>query len=283
MRRRVLKDAELQAKLDRDGFVVIDMFSANEFSKVKSILNDLNKQKGNHQFNVNTDYKLSFFSTESAYRKQVFNSISSFCLPIVNRFLDNYEPLIVNTFDKEPGEGEVPIHQNWTFVDESQATSVSVWIPMINTTRTNGTMEVVKGSHRVLSNYRGPSIPWVFENLRHEIRTKYMEPIDAKIGQAVVLDDSILHYTSRNDSTTVRSAIQLIMTPNDVPAVHYHLPSKNSREIDVYEVDWEFFTRFNMNEPPTGVKKIDELTIHQHFLTEDELVDRIALLKVAEC
>ncbi len=282
MHRRVLKDAELQTRFDKDGFVVIDMFSDQEFNGLKAILNNLNEKKKDLQFNINTDYKLSFFSTEPDYRKQVFNSISAFCMPIVSRFLDEYEPLIVNTFDKEPGEGEVPIHQNWTFVDESKATSVSVWIPMIDTTRINGTMEVVKGSHRVLSNYRSPSIPWVFENLRHEIRTKYMEPIDARIGQAVVLDDSILHYTSQNDSETVRSAIQLIMKPNDVPAIHYHLPSKSSGGVDVYEVDWEFFTRFNMNEPPTGVKKIDELTIHQHFLTEDELIERIEPLKVAD-
>ena len=279
MIRRVFKDPKMQETFDRDGYVIVDLFSNKEFEGLRSVFNDINEQKKDLQFNTDSHYKLSFFSTDKAYRNHVFKSISNFCVPAVDHYLDQYEPLIVNTFDKEPGSGEVPIHQNWTFVDESKATSVSVWIPLIDATRINGTMEVVKGSQRVLSAFRSPSIPWVFENLRHEIKTKYMEPINVKIGQAVILDDSILHYTSQNDSEIVRSAIQLIMKPKDVPAIHYHLPSEDSKMLDVYEVDSDFFMRFNMHEPPKDVPKVREFSFGQRVLTESEFVSRIPSLK----
>ncbi len=109
-----------------------------------------------------------------------------------------------------------------------------------------------------------------------EIRAKYMQAIDVKVGQAVVLDDSILHYTSQNDSDKVRSAIQLIMKPNDVPAIHYHLPKNDSDFLDVYEVNSEFFTRFNMNEAPDGVPKVDEVPFSQGYLSEQDLLERIS-------
>ena len=279
MHRRVLKNPKLQETFDRDGFVIVDLFSKEDFDGLKSVFNDVSKQTKDLQFNTDSHYKLSFFSTDQEYRNHVFQSISGFCSPIINQYLDQYQPLIVNTFDKEPGSGEVPIHQNWTFVDESKATSVSVWIPLIDATRVNGTMEVVIGSHRVLSAFRSPSIPWVFENIRHEIKTKYMEPINVTVGQGVILDDSILHYTSQNDSETIRSAIQLIMKPNDVPAIHYHLPSEDSKKLDVYEVDSEFFMRFNMHEPPKDVPKVNEFSFGQQFLSEPEFTSRIPSIK----
>lgn len=279
MHRRVLKDPQLQKAFDLDGYVVVDLFSNAEFEGLLSVYNNINNQKKDLQFNTDSHYKLSFFSTDKTYRNYVFQSISNFCGPFVDNYLDLYEPLIVNTFDKEPGSGEVPIHQNWTFVDESKATSVSVWIPLVDATQLNGTMEVVKGSHRVLSAYRSPSIPWVFENLRHEIKTKYMEAINVNVGQAVILDDSILHYTSQNDSDTIRSAIQLIMKPKDIPAIHYHLPNADAKTIDVYEVNSDFFMRFNMHEPPKGVPKVGELSFSQSFLSESAFTSRIPSIK----
>ncbi len=56
----------------------------------------------------------------------------------------------------------MPIHQNWTFVDEDKFTSVSVWVPLCDVSRFNGTLEVVPKTHNTLTKYRSPSIPWVF-------------------------------------------------------------------------------------------------------------------------
>lgn len=266
--RPTLKDQKLQNEFDATGYVVVDLFKPSEIAELKRIISKPEVEKAESGFNIETSYKLSFFSDSPAYRKKVFELIGSYCQPFVDRFLDNYEPLIVNTFDKKPGEGEVPIHQNWTFVDESNATSVSVWIPMIDTTRINGTMEVVKGSHEFLSKFRSPSIPWAFENLRGIIRDEFMQPINTEVGQAVILDDSILHYTSVNNSNEIRTAVQLIMKPKEAAALHYYKHA-NSNRVDVYEVDSEFFTKFKMNEVPDA-PKMGELILSQELLSESQ-------------
>lgn len=273
MKTKLFKNPSLQKAFDKDGFVVVNMLSPNE---VEGLKKEVAKLDNEHvRYTNNSSYKLSFFSDDPKYRKLVFDTIYTFCRPIVDRFLEDYDPIIVNTFNKEVGTGEVPIHQNWSFVDESKHTSVSVWIPLIDTTKTNGTMEVVKGSHAVLTPYRGPSIPWVFQDLFEVIKNKHMTAIDAKLGQAVILDDSIIHYTSRNDSDTGRSTVQLIMKPKSAPAIHYHRSADNANYLEVFEVNSDFFTRFQMGERPAGVPKIAEIPFRENRFTEMEMLDRI--------
>jgi hypothetical protein len=273
MKTKLFKEPELQKAFDKDGFVIVDMLTPAEVEGLKGVVKKLSNAHAGYTNDSN--YKLSFFSDDPEYRKLVFDTIYAYCRPLVDRYLDDYEPIMINTFGKEVGKGEVPIHQNWSFVDESKHTSVSVWIPLVDTTRINGTMEVVKGSHAVLSPYRGPTIPWVFQDLFEVIKTKHMEAIDTKLGQAVILDDSIIHYTSQNDSKTVRGTVQLIMKPKVATAIHYHRSSENSNCLEVFEVDSAFFTRFQMGERPTGVPKVAEVPFQEVTFTEEAMLNRI--------
>jgi hypothetical protein len=170
----------------------------------------------------------------------------------------------------------VPIHQNWTFVDEDKFTSVSVWIPLVDVSRANGTLEIIKGSHRVLAKYRSPSIPWVFDGLWDVLKEKYFEPILIKAGQAGILDDSILHYSSPNDTDHVRTTVQLIMVPADATPVHYHRDPAKPDELEVFEVSSDFFTEFDMKKKPEGVPAIGKVPYAYHKLSETELVEAIA-------
>ena len=39
---------------------------------------------------------------------------------------------------------------------------------------------------------------------------------------AGIIDDSILHWSSQNDTPEVRTAVQLIMIPEEAQAIHYY-------------------------------------------------------------
>ena len=276
MKQRVFKSADLQRQFDRDGFVIIDLLNKDMILKLFKVLEDLKEDKATTKLLIDSGYNLSFFSESDEYRKKVFEVISNFFQPLVDEYLANYKPLIINTFDKKPGTGEVPVHQNWTFVDEEKYTSVSVWIPLVDVSHANGTLEVVPGSHDVLTPYRSPTIPWVFEGLADVLKEKYMEPLNLHVGQVAILDDALLHYSSVNNTDQVRSTIQLIMKPENAPAIHYYRATPEADSLGVFEVDMEFFTKFKMNEKPEGVPHVATVPYSYINFSEKELIQRVS-------
>jgi hypothetical protein len=77
LRRPVFKDSLFQESFDQNGFVLIDLFSEKEFSGLVDVVTKLNNNKGSQKFNVETNYKLSFFGTESGFKKQVLDLIGN--------------------------------------------------------------------------------------------------------------------------------------------------------------------------------------------------------------
>jgi ectoine hydroxylase-related dioxygenase (phytanoyl-CoA dioxygenase family) len=216
---------------------------------------------------------LSFFEKDIESKKKKFKAIYSFMKPLIDKHLYNYSPSIINLFNKEQGTGEVPIHQNWTFVDEKKYTSVSVWCPLQPVSHENGTLEVVPGSHKVISDYRGPSIPWVFDQLNEIMKTKYMVPLELQPGEVAVIDDSVIHYSGVNNTPTERKAIQLILKPAEVNTIHCFKDSPENDNINIIEVEDDYFFDFNMWEKPKAGKNKDVISFPIHKISENELID----------
>ena len=276
--RKVFNESTLEQEFDKNGFVPISLLNPSGLGELSAILENLKEEGEKGMDEIKSSYKLSFFSSDTAYRKKVFEQLGNFFQEKIDKFLFRYKPLIVNIFDKEPDQGEVPVHQNWTFVDESKFTSVSIWIPLTDVSRENGTLEVVRGSHKVLTKYRGPSIPWVFEDLIDQLKEKYLEPINLQAGEAVILDDSIIHWSSENKTGNNRLAVQLIMIPEEATPIYYYRSSDpHAEQLQVFEVDSDFFTRFNMNEKPEDIKSIGYIDFQPKKFNEDELVKKISI------
>lgn len=271
--RQVLNDQIQEKQFHQDGFITLNLLDTNQLNQLQQTINELNQSHIEESTEENSTYKLSYFNGDLAFKQKVFKTLTDFFQPSIDKHLKNYKPLIINIFDKEPGKGEVTIHQNWTFVDEEKYTSVSVWIPLVDVSRNNGTLETVKGSHKVLCQYRSPSLPWVFDEINDLLKEKYLEPFVLNKGQAAIIDDGILHWSSDNLSDHVRTAVQLIMIPDDAQAIHY---VKKDDNVDVYEVDPLFFMQYDMKHIPEGYSVIGEKKVYLKKLNEKEFVDIIS-------
>ncbi len=270
--RKTFKDPTIQKQFDRHGYVVIDLFSPEEINEFIGLYDEIEGVKGTANTNKNT-YELSFFEKDVSSKKRKFDAVYHFMKPLIDKHLDNYSPIIINLFNKEHGTGEVPIHQNWTFVDERKFTSVSVWIPLQDVSRKNGTLEVVPGSHKVISEYRGPSIPWVFDNLNELMKEKYMLPFELKPGQVGIVDDSVIHYSGINQTHEHRKAVQLILKPTEAPTIHCYKENDEGDEVAIIEVDDDYFFDFDMWAKPTGGRNLNRVKFPVHKITEQELVE----------
>lgn len=280
MKKNIFKNILLENKFEKDGYITLDLLDKEALQNLFQLLNELAQMKDESNVQIKSSYELSFFNSDASYKRLVFDKVYAFFKPYLDSILDNYEPLIINLFNKKPGTGEVPLHQNWTFVDESKYTSVSVWIPLCDVSRKNGTLEMSPGTHKNLSAYRSPSIPWVFSGLEKVIKKNYMKPLELKVGQIAILDDAILHYSGENKSDKDRGTIQLIMKPKEAKAIHYYCENIKHGELEVFEVTPDFFTTFDMRLKPSGVPVIERISFtHKPIKKENEFKRLVNVVK----
>ncbi|GIV34456.1 MAG: hypothetical protein KatS3mg031_1991 [Chitinophagales bacterium] len=272
--RNVFRNPDLQKQFNKTGYVVVDLLSPSEVDELLHLYEAIDGVKGTLRTNKDNTYELSFFEKDVLSKRRKFDAMYNFFKPHLDRFLDNYKPIIINLFNKQQGIGEVPVHQNWTFVDERQFTSVSVWCPLQDVSRKNGTLEVVPGSHKVICDYRGPSIPWVFDNLSEIMKEKYMVPLELRAGQVGIIDDGVIHYSGNNHTSDDRRAVQLIMKPAEAPTIHCYKDEVDDNIIHILEVDDDFFFDFNMWDKPRGGRKLNSIRYPIKKLTEQELLER---------
>jgi hypothetical protein len=270
--RKIFNDPTIEKEFKRQGYVILNLFEKSEFDQVKQLYFKLDGVKGTAGTNKNS-YELSFFDKNIDEKRKKSDAVYQFLKSKIDSVLDQYSPIMVNLFSKEKDTGEVPIHQNWTFVDEDKYTSVSFWMPLQNVNRTNGTLEVVPGSHKDLAKYRGPSIPWVFDELNTLMKEEYMVPLELNEGQIAVLDDSIIHYSSDNNTEVPRRAIQVILQPNDSPLIHcYKAKNDPANTVNIIEIKPDYFLDFDMWSEPKSNSTLKQVSNHEHKLTELQLL-----------
>ncbi len=283
--RRTLKDDALEARFQKDGYVSIPFLNEQEVEELKKYYFDTLEESGGHigpqdeSFDTKTEitYDFTFIDKNIAYKRKVFDVITKAFERHYDKYLDNYLPIIANFIRKKTDGGEVPLHQNWAFVDEHTCASVSIWCPLVDSSAENGTLEVVPGSHKRFGEVRGPMIKSELEDIKKEIIDKYMIPLETKAGNAVILDDSIVHYSSPNQTDGLRLAIQLILIPKEEQSIHYHMDlSKSNTQVETLAVDHDFYMLFNpWKKPDTNIKRLKRFNYHPFNLTIEEFDNQL--------
>jgi len=285
MKRFVFNNDELETAFQRDGYVVVDFMPREKAEEMKQKFFDTLPHSGGQitasetgfEMPEEITYDFSFIDKNTEYKRLVFGVITKELNLFKDKVINDYKVIIANYIRKthEKG-GEVPLHQNWAFADEKKCCTVSIWCPLVDATIANGTLQVVPGSHKRFGEFRGPMVPWELEGIKHEIIDKYLKPIEIPAGKAVILDDSIVHYSAKNKTNDLRLAIQLICIPKELPSLHYYKnPTTNDGKIDILEVDEEFFIQFNPWQFPTDIKSVGKVDFSYNPLTEAEFSSRL--------
>ena len=278
--RKTFTHQELEERFQKDGYVEVPFLNPEEIEMLKTYYFDSLKDSGGnlgpedekHQSNQEITYDFTFIDKNSDYKQQVFDMITNAFKNRVDDYLFDYKPIIANFIRKKEDGGEVPLHQNWAFADEHKCATVSIWCPLVDSNKQNGTLEVVPGSHKRYGEVRGPMIKSELAGIQSEIIEKYMQPVETKAGNAVILDDSIVHYSSPNQTDGLRLAIQLILIPTEENSIHFHMDlSKDRSTVEVLEVDKDFYMKFNpWKKPPGDVKRIKSFKYEPFDMTIEE-------------
>jgi hypothetical protein len=282
--RRVLKNDAWETEFVKNGYVKIPFISEKEVAELKQLFFDTLPESGGQITSEETgvkdshfiSYDFTFIDKNPDYKRKVFKIITEYFQPHMERILDDFRPIIANYIRKKSETGEVPLHENWAFADETQCTTISIWCPLVDSSVENGTLQVVPGSQKRFGQFRGPMVPWELDEIKKEIIDKHLVPLETKAGDCVILDDSIVHYSAINKTEGLRLAIQLICVPSEFPSIHYHLDVQNNpNAIQVLEVPDDFYMEFNPWKKPEGVKVLRKIPFKPNFISENEFVKRL--------
>ena len=189
-----------------------------------------------------TSFGLTSFEDKRMIDKEIKNAISD---GILKEFPD-YDILVSNFVIKYPGNDSfLPLHRDWSVVDEQKHKSISLWIPLVDVTTKNGALGFVPKSHLNASEYRGPSN---VDSLYAKNEVDEVEYIPMKKGQVMAFYPSTLHASNSNLNSKVRVAITAVVVPKNAVTYHYYFPNGSNSLIEAFKVDSNFFLKYSLGD-----------------------------------
>lgn len=259
----VFNDATLQQKFAMDGYVVVPFLSEEKVAH-------LNAHYRSHVNTGDAGFYSSSFETDAAKRQQVSSTIEESIKAEVEAMFKDYRSLGACYLTKNPGpQSEMPIHQDWTMVNEPEYDSMTIWIALQDTTETNGAIQVIPGSHRFSSALRSPSLEDPFSEVQAELRAD-LQLLPMKAGEAFIFSQALLHASPANLSSVPRIAATQGLVHENANLCFCHQASAG--EVEKYAVGTDFFQTYNtqIGQAPKNATLEHTFAYQQHFVTAAE-------------
>ena len=279
MSKRIFKDDAMQARFDKQGFLVVPFIDEAEVKYLSDFFDSLHADLPKEGF-VSGSYSQDF-----TYKKKASDEIVRIFSKHYERLFVNYQPFGAAFLFKMPSpNSQLAIHQDWTVVDEEKFVALNCWVPLIDINETNGALQIIPGSHYdVIKTLRAPTLPFFFSG-NDDLVLEASIPLYVKAGEAVILDQSVIHYSSSNRSSQIRKAITAGVKSKGAPMQFHYSSAKNSEEVEIFEMPEDFLISFKnfykdiAERPTTGVSKGFK-KYHAPQFSRDELKKEIDRMK----
>lgn len=278
----VFKDPELQAQFDQNGYVKIPLLGEEDVKKLRDFYASLEKEIPDYGFHVSMDVK----NRDQVIR--VSEELKAVLGAQCDRFFQDYRIFTGSYVVKEPNpKGVVPPHQDWTFVDETEYWSATLWTPLQDVDMHNGALGVIHGSSTFFDFSRPSPSPQTPTPLGPHMFSifPYLDVIEMKAGEALVFNNQTIHASPPNTTENTRLACGIGITHKDAKLYHhYNVPGTDPAQVEVYEIEPDFFLEFNngmlsemynQGKKPEGQKVVRTYELGERNVSNEELMAMI--------
>lgn len=256
----IFKNDKLQQQFNLNGYVVVPFLNEVQVKELRDFFFEKHP-------NIPDGFYSSSFNADEAHKQSVNSKIESVLNKQVQTHFNAVKKLGGCFLNKQPGaQSEMPIHQDWTVVDEPNFDSITIWIPLQDTDEKNGAIQVIDGSHRFSTALRSPSLEDPFKNIQNELRAD-LKMLKMKAGEAFIFSQALLHASPANMSSEPRIAVTYGLIDAEAQLMFYH---KNEEgKLEQYFVEEDFFQRYNtqIGERPTFGELKRTFDYTQRFVT----------------
>lgn len=268
--KNVFIQTQLEKSIATSGFVVVDQLIPIE------ICDYLATFFAEHNTENTKAFTISNWSSNISFREETYHQICEAILPFALPLLDNYKPVMGVFTVKQPIIGsEMPLHQDWSLVDESIYRSVSIWVALSNMDHSNGNLQVAPYSHIYASQPRGMNIPIPFDSINQEIYNNFLIDVPLSKGSAIIFDHRLIHASPSNESNAIRLAAVLAMIPQEADLIHYYKELDIDNEVELLqlnEVDFRQMDFFDMPNRPKFIHRIEKRPFKSNSISVQDIV-----------
>ncbi len=234
MNQNILQDSKANEKLIKEGYAIVPFANLSEIDSLIQFYNI-------NSFPNPSPFHTTHFSIDVEYKTKIHHHLVTYLSKNLQNTFIEFQPIFANFMVKEGGgNNPMPLHADWTYVEEDQLQSFAVWIPLVDVTLANGTIGVIPYSHDFSNKIRGPRIMQWEPPIGERIINEFGKLIPMKKGNALIYNHRTLHYSLPNYSKTVRPAINISMVPLQSKLLHYSIP-EGQQELLRFNVEDSFF------------------------------------------
>lgn len=241
-KRKIFLDEALNRQFHEDGFCIV------RGAIRADLLNELLQFYKTIYPEAICSFHTTMYYPSAELRQKVHEFIAAKLQPVIDNYLYNYRTFLGNYIVKEPHETDpLGVHQDWSFVDESQHESVNLWCPLVNADENNGALLMLKGSNRLSNLQRSATVPFPYIGQYPEWE-KDLTPCPLQKGDIILFPHRIVHSSFINQTDNARIAITLTSIPRNAQAYHYHW---RGNEVVKYKIDTPFYYTYKIGSAPT--------------------------------
>lgn len=265
----IFKDLNLNDEINFLGYVKLPILNEDEINFLKKLYHKW------HPESPQTYYR-SFFSKNREYKNEVEKKILEIVAPKIEKYFRDYictgGMYVVKPHSEEQTLG---VHQDYSFVDEIKHWSLNMWLPLVDTDYSNGTMQFLPRSHQFLHTIRGYGTPEVYNELIPTIE-QHLKTISCKAGEGLFFFHNIVHGSTINKRLDPRICIGVTIIQKNVP-VYFFRKLVNKPTTEVYEVNPNFFIEFfeDLSFFPVSAKYVNDIDYKYEKLSPIELLNKI--------
>lgn len=240
--KKIFKDAGKQARFNEQGYVVQPFISKEQVAGIRALYNELHPEG-------NAGFYSSSFSKDDAYLEKINAAVLELIAPQLLEHFEDFKLLGASFLVKNPGDpGQMPIHQDWTVVNEEESFSMTIWVPLENVSRGNGAIKVLPRSQKMNPSLRGPSLPDMLKPAGAVIEAN-MVTLNMKEGDGFIFNQALIHSSHLNQTDHPRVAVAIGLIPKDTSLVFYHCEEEG--QVEKFNMPDDFFIRYkNIGQRP---------------------------------